>query len=169
MPNLAFILQFHQRADGFLVWDLGVRAVKLVEIDLFDLQSLEAALTGRAQMLGTTVRLPLSWPWPQQPTLGRDHELLRIGVEGLGDQSLADLRPIGIGGVDEVDAELQRAAQHPLALLAIGRLAPDPFPGDTHSAEPKPIDRHIAADVDGSGKRRGDCARRAICHSILLG
>src|SRR6266852_4530476 len=59
-----------QRADRFLVRDLGVGAVKLVEIDLFDLQSLEAALTGRAQMLGTTVRLPLSWPGPQQPTLG---------------------------------------------------------------------------------------------------
>jgi len=56
-------------------------------------------------------------------------------MQRFGDQALANLRSIGIRGVDEVDAELHRAAQHAPRLGRILGLAPDPRPGDAHGAE----------------------------------
>src|SRR6266550_3914931 len=48
VPNLALGFEFHQRADRFLERDLRIGAVKLIDIDLFDAEALQAALTGGA-------------------------------------------------------------------------------------------------------------------------
>src|SRR5712671_2751219 len=125
VPDLAFGLEFHQGSDRFLVRNIRIGAVKLIDIDLFDPQTLEAPLTCGAEVLGTPVRYPLPWPWTDEPAFGGDHELLRIRIQGLGDQSLTDLGAVGIGGVDEVDAELERAAQRAFALFPVGRFSPD--------------------------------------------
>src|SRR5215475_7104467 len=109
--------------------------MELVEIDALELQSLEAALAGLAQVLGPSVRDPLRRAGTQQSTLGRDHQAARIGCETLRDQPLADLGSIGIGGVDEVDAELDRAAQHVTRLGRILRLTPDVLARDSHGAK----------------------------------
>ena len=64
MPDLALGFQFHKGADGFLEGDLGIRAVKLIDIDLFDPEALQAALTGGAKVLGPAVGFPHAGPWP---------------------------------------------------------------------------------------------------------
>ena len=141
--------------------------MQLIDIDPFDPQTLEASLTGFAQVLGTPVRDPLSGPRSDEPAFGGDHQILRVRVQRLRDQSLAYLRTVGIGSVDEVDAELEQPAQHALAFLAVGWFSPDSLSGDAHGAERKAIDRKVTADIDGSRQCGRDCAR-PICHDILL-
>ena len=46
-------------------------------------------------------------------------------MQRLGDQLLADVRTVRVGGVDEVDAELDGPAEHRLGLVAVAGLAPD--------------------------------------------
>ena len=60
--------------------------------------------------------------------------------------------PVGVGGVDEVDAELDRAAQDRLRLVAVGGRAPDAGAGDPHRAEAEAVDGQVAADTDRAGR-----------------
>ena len=62
----------------------------------------------------------------------------------------ADLGAVGVGGVDEIDAQLDRAAQDGDRLAVVGRLAPDAVAGDLHRAEAEPVDGKIAADREGA-------------------
>ena len=167
MTDLALGFQLHKGANGFLERDFGIRAVKLIDIDLFDAEAPQATLTRGAQVLRAPIRFPCPGPRPEQPALGGDHEILGIRMEGLRDQSLAHLGPVGIGSVDEVDPERHRPPQDTLAFLPVDRLSPDPFSGDAHGAEPEAIDRKVTADIDGSRECGRDCAR-PICHDVLL-
>lgn len=49
-------------------------------------------------------------------------------MERRGDQFLADRRPVGVGGVDQVDAELDRAPRQGERPLAVGRRSQTPPP-----------------------------------------
>src|SRR5947209_8504701 len=148
MPDLALVFQLDERADGFFEAHLGVGAMKLIEIDFLHPQPAETAFALLPQILRAAVRNPRARPWPRQATLRRDHQVVGIWVERLGDQPLADLGPIGVGGIDEVDAEIDRAAEHALAFLAISGLTPDAFAGQPHGAEAEAIDGEITADFD---------------------
>src|SRR3981189_1997360 len=119
-------------------------------------------------MLGTPVRHPAAWTRPREAALGGDHELIRIGIERFRDQTLADLRTVGVGGIDEVDAQFEGSAQHTLALFAILRFAPDAGTGEAHGAKTESIDRQVTPDIDGSRECGRDGARGRICHGVLL-
>src|SRR3954454_8404782 len=101
-------------------------------------------------MLGAPVRIPLAGTRPEEPALRRDHEIVRVRMERLRDDLLADGRPVGVGGVDEVDAELERAPQDGLALVAVAGLAPDPVAREAHGAEAEAIDGQLTAEGEGS-------------------
>jgi tetratricopeptide (TPR) repeat protein len=83
-------------------------------------------------------------------TLGGDHQIAGIGVERVGDQRLADLRPVGVGRVNEGDAKLDRPPQRRLRLLPVRRRLPDALPGDPHRTEAHAVYRKVATDVDRS-------------------
>jgi hypothetical protein len=148
VADLARVLQLDQRADGVLDRHRGVGPVELVERDLVELEPPQAALARLPQVVRMPVDRPLTGPGALQPALGGDHEVVRVRVERLADQLLADVRPVGVGGVDEVDAQLDRAAQHRLRLVPVGRRTPDPVPGDPHGPKPEAVDRQVPADVD---------------------
>ena len=99
-------------------------------------------------MLRPAVGPPLTGPGARHAALRRDDEAVGVGVKRLGDELLADPGPVGVGGVDQVDAELDRAPQHRDCGVAVRRrLAPDPLPGDAHRAETRggrPRDRRRA-------------------------
>jgi hypothetical protein len=137
LAHLALVLQFLQRPDRFLVRHPRVGAVQLVEVDRLDPQPPQRALAGLAQVLGPPFRLPLAGAGAQEAALGRDHQALGVGVQRLGQQLLADRGAVGVGGVDQVDAELDRAPQHRQRRLVVGRVAPDALAGDPHRAEPE--------------------------------
>ena len=80
-----------------------------------------------------------------QAALGGD-DARRVRVQRLADQVLADVRAVAVGGVDEVDAELDRAAQDGAGVVEVGGRAPDAVAGDAHGAEAEPVDGEVAAD-----------------------
>ena len=151
MPDLALVLQLHQRADGFGVRHLRIRPVQLVERDLLELQPAQAALAGLAKVLWPPVRVPAPGTWPDLASFGCDHQIVGIRVQRIGDERLADLRAVRIGRVDEVDAELHRAPERRLCLIAVAWFAPDAPASDPHGAEAHPVHGQVSADADRSG------------------
>lgn len=65
-------------------------------------------------------------------------------MEGLGDQAVGDERAVVPGGIDEVDAELDGAAEHGAGARRIARLAPHAGAGELHRAEAEPAHLAIA-------------------------
>ena len=78
-------------------------------------------------------------------------------MQRLADQFLGDVRAVGVGGVDEVDAELDGAAQHADAFVVVVRRAPDTLAGQAHGAESEAVDREVAADAERSRCLSGAC------------
>ena len=111
VPDLALVLQLDQRADRVHEVDLRVGPVELIERDLVHLQAAEAALAGFAQVLGSAVGLPPARAGSGQTALGGDDQVVGVGMQRLGEQVLADVGSVGVGGVDEVHAELDYPAQ----------------------------------------------------------
>ncbi len=62
-------------------------------------------------------------------------------MQRLADDVLGYVGTVRVGGVDEVDAELDSAAQHPHGFAAVGGRAPDALAGQAHCAEAEPVDR----------------------------
>src|SRR2546423_1259094 len=119
-------------------------------------------------MVRATVRYPAAGSGARETTFRGYHQLVRIRIQRLADQSLTDLGSVGIRGVDEIDAKLQGAPQHPLAFLAIRRFTPDALAGEAHGPESKPFNGQVTSEVDRSGERGVEC-RCPLCHSILPG
>ena len=155
LAHLALVLQLLQRPDRLLVGDVGIGCVQLVEVDPLEPQAAQRALAGRAQVLRAPARLPPARPGRREAALGGDREALGIGMERLGDQFLADLRAVGVGGVDQVDAELERAAQDREGFLVVGRRSPDALAGDPHRAEAQPAYLELA-EAEGADGLVGD-------------
>ena len=72
---------------------------------------------------------------------------------------LGDVGPVGVGGVDEVHAELDGAAHDRPGGLAVGGLAPDARAGDPHGAEAEPVDAAEVRDVERGGRSRSGHTR----------
>ena len=151
MPDLALVLEGDQCADRVLQRHLRVGPVELVERDLFELEPPQTTLAGLDQVLWPPVGRPLSRSGAHEAAFGRDHEIIRVRVERLADQFLAHVWPVGIGGVEKVHAELDRAAQHRLRLVAVGGLTPDAPTRDTHGAKAEAVDGQVAADINRAG------------------
>src|SRR5581483_8514363 len=76
-----------------------------------------------------------------EPALRRDHEAVRVRMQRLGDQLLAAAGAVDVRRVDEVDAELERAAQHALAFLRVL--------DDAHRAEAEAPHLDLPAEPEG--------------------
>src|SRR5215470_7537388 len=105
-------------------------------------------------MLGPAVGVPAARAGADQAAFGGDDQVVGIRVQRLGDQPFTDVWAVGIGGVDEVDAEFHHPPQRRLGLVFIRRLAPDAPAGDAHRAEAQPAYHQVAADLDAARRRR---------------
>src|SRR5262249_20238035 len=76
----------------------------------------------------------------------------RVGIQRLGDQLFTHFRPVGVGCVDQVDAELDGAPQYPDRLVPVLRLAPDTGTGDLHRAEAQPGHGPVPAAGEGTAQ-----------------
>ena len=88
-PDLPLVAELLERADRLLERHLGIVAVQLVQVDPLELQPAQARLARLAQMLGPAVADPVLQS-PAEPALRRDDEPVRIRVQRLGDDLLAD-------------------------------------------------------------------------------
>src|SRR4029079_8503239 len=121
--------------------------MQLPEPDLLDAKLVAAPDRLFAQILGITVRLPHARSWPPEPCLGRDQDTV-IGIERLADQLFRYVWSVGVGGIDEIDAELRHALSSSKRLRSIFRWTPAHFTGDAQGAEAETIDLDVAADLE---------------------
>ncbi len=154
VPDLAFLLQFHQLAQGIFQRHARIGRVELIEVDTLEAQPLQAPFARLAQVRGVAFSLPDIAPRANQSALGRDHQAGRIRMQRLADQPLADVGAVRIRRVDEVHAELQRPLQHASRVLRVLGLAPDAWPGQAHRTEAEAIDAQVAADGYRAGGGR---------------
>src|SRR6266566_7396318 len=110
------------------------------------MQSTETSFDGVSQMLRATILHPSVRPGPLKAGFGRDQKASRIWMQRLGDKTFAHFGTVGIGSVDEIDSQLQRATQDCDCLGMIGRFSPDAIAGELHRAEPEPANWNIATD-----------------------
>jgi hypothetical protein len=75
-------------------------------------------------------------------------KVIGVGVERLADQPLA--LPVGVSGVDEVDAQLDRPAEEAMTLR--GAFGLPSRSGDSHGTEPEPVDRDLPLEPDLAGE-----------------
>ena len=88
--------------------------------------------------------------------LGPNHHPGGVGIEGLGDQFFRNIRTVRVGGIDEVDAQFNRAAQGgECRRLILGR-APDSLACNAHGSIAQTVHSEVAAQGDGSGGRGRD-------------
>src|SRR5262249_31737617 len=98
VSDLAGTLQLRESAHRLCERNVRVGGVELIEVDALEAKALQAAIERAAQMLRAAAFVPPVAARTDQPTLGGDHELLRIGMQSLGDELLRDVGPIAVGG-----------------------------------------------------------------------
>ena len=80
-------------------------------------------------------------------------------MKRFADQLLRHVRPIGIGGVDAIDAKLGQPFQRAEGFRPVLGLASNALAGDAHGAEAETIDLNLAAGPELS---RFCCVE--LCH-----
>ncbi len=83
------------------------------------LEAAKAHLDFLDEVLRTADGEPLVWALAGEAGLGGDDDSFGVGGEGFADEALADLGAVGVCGVDEVDAELDGAAENLFRRLGI--------------------------------------------------
>ncbi|MDT4867197.1 hypothetical protein FQZ97_1020930 [compost metagenome] len=127
---MALLHQVVQRAHGFLDGRDRVEAVDLVEVDVVQLQAPEARLHAVHDVVARGAGRVHALAAGFAQHLGRDHHavarhlqvLQRLTGDGFGEAV-----GVHVGGVDEVDAGIERAADEAfgLALLQLADMVPD--------------------------------------------
>jgi hypothetical protein len=72
-------------------------------------------------------------------------------MQRFAQQRLGNVRAIGIGGIDEVDAQFRQPAQGAQAFGAIGRFTPDAWSGHAHGAEAEAVHGQVTANGERAG------------------
>ena len=130
--------------------NFGVDAVQLEEVDAVGAEPAQAHLDLLTQIRREAERCPLVLTGSQEPGLGGDDEAVPIRVQCFADQFLGHVGPVGVRGVEEVDAEFDGAAQDANGFGAVVGRAPDAVARQTHGPESEPVDGEVAADGERS-------------------
>jgi hypothetical protein len=85
---------------------------------------------------------------PQQAALRGDDQVLRVWMQRFGDQLFVHVRAVAVGGVEEIEAQVVRLAQHGVRGGTILRRSPDVGAAYAHRAEAETVDGQVA-DADG--------------------
>src|SRR5215468_10616342 len=105
--------QLVERAQGFLDWRLRVRAMQLVKIDPIGTQPLQARLD-RVHDIAPRRPLELAGLIHRHAELAREHDRFALLAENASEALLrAAFVAVAVGGVDQVDAELDRLTYDP--------------------------------------------------------
>jgi hypothetical protein len=149
--DLARVEQIADRPDRLLVGDARVRPVELVEPDGLDAEPLQRRVAGLLQVLRRAVQRPRAVARTQVTALRRDQHVRgvaavlghRAGDQGLVVTDLVGVPVIGVRGVDQRDAGLQRGVDGRDRTLLVGA----PLDGHRHTAQ---TDRSDLDVTDGA-------------------
>src|SRR6185437_14738390 len=100
-----------------------------------ELQSLQARMAGRPQVLGPPIMIPRPLVGTRQSTLGCDQQPTRIRIQCLRNEILVYERTIRIGGINEIDSQLDGSPQYVARLIHILRWPPLLVPSKAHRSE----------------------------------
>src|SRR5208337_2978906 len=110
-------------ADGFLDRDSPVEPVHVIDVDVIDPEPFQRPFQAFADVLGAVVELALAVGLPANGEFGRERDFASpaavLGQEP-ADQRLARAVAVNVGGVPEIDSELERPRKRPHR-LAFGR------------------------------------------------
>src|SRR5215208_5637774 len=111
VADLTLLDHLVQGPGGLLEGGVEVRPVDLVEVYVIGAQETQGFLDALPEPLGARVAEQLLPLHPQAPLGCQDYlvpAVLYLGLERLAQKLLGGAEPVSLGGVEEVDAELQR-------------------------------------------------------------
>jgi hypothetical protein len=138
VADLALVLQLLEQAELLLARHVRVDAVQLPEVDRVEAETAQAHLAALAQEVGAPADRPSARPGAQQAGLRRDREAV-VGVQCIGDELLGDVGPVGLGRVDEVDAQLGQPLEHRDRLVVVGGRPQMPSPVMRMAPKPRRV------------------------------
>jgi hypothetical protein len=122
VTHLAGLDQIRHGAHGFLDLDLRVDAVLVVQIDMIDAQTrLRLASQARARTRGSVDAEERAVGTAHVAELGGEHDFLAARFQDLRQQALVGTDAVHVGGVEEVDADVERGIEHAEIGRFIGR------------------------------------------------
>ena len=121
--------------------------MQLPEPDLLEPKLFPALDCLLAQVFWTTIPIPCTGTGSPQPGLGRnEHAVIR--VKRLANELLGDIRPIGVRGVDEIDAELRQAFEGSDRFVLVERRTPNAGASDAHCPKTEAMDLDVATNLE---------------------
>ena len=131
VADLTLVFQFLEGFENLVLFDgLNARVVQLVEVNVVGLQPSQGLLAGEAYELRLELLRPLLVADARRglvvdviAELGGDDHLVPAMAHELGEDFLAVTVAVGVGGVEEVDAQLERLFEQ-LAARLLGDAAP---------------------------------------------
>ena len=157
VPDQALLPQLGERLE--LRTD-GVRSRRAVidpgegpevdHIEQVEPEPAEVVVHLRAQRLWQVAGQPAAPLVADHPDLGHDVHVVAVREERLPDDLVGDVRPVGLGRVDVVDAQLDRGPQHVDGGGAVARRPEDARAGEPHRAVADPVEVEVPDPV-GAG------------------
>ena len=120
VADLPLVDQIGERAERLV--DVGVRvgAVDLVEVDPIRVQAPQGVLDAPDDAAPGSAS-PAEVIAHREADLGRQHDVLALAAgQGLADDLLGLTGGVDVGGVDEVDAGVERSVDDPDRFLVVG-------------------------------------------------
>src|SRR4051794_34246882 len=113
-------------------------------VEPLEMEIAKIMLATDAQLLGAGGCSPPFVGKSLATELGGDHQIARVRVKGLEDEAVRDMGTVVPSGIDEVDAEVHRAAEEPLRALGIVGLPPHVFAGEAHGSVAEALNFEVA-------------------------
>src|SRR5229473_2130537 len=110
--NLAFVSQLSQSFHRCLKRDDGVRNMQLINVDAVETQSLKASLNRLAKVRGSRIVGPLIRARTVPASLGGNYKASPVWKQRFRNQFLANMWPVGIRGINEIDIKLHGPAKN---------------------------------------------------------
>ena len=164
MANLALLLHPPQCSQALFERGARVDPMQLVEVDAVEFEPAKAHLHALDQVAGAAHDLGFGRSLAGDSAFGGDNQAGGVGVKRLGDQALGNLRAVGVGGVDEVHAQLDGAAEDAVGFGGVGGLAPGAISHQAHGAVAETVNRQVAADKESAA---GGCGETVCAHADL--
>ena len=109
VADLPLLHQLGHAADRLLDRRVGIDPVLVEEVDRVDAEPLQRAFAGAARIFRAAVDADRLVAVPAQRELGGDDEAVAPAPDRLAEQLLVGERAVHFGGVEEGDAEIDRA------------------------------------------------------------